>query len=111
VSSELSRLIAFLLYLPLYLTAFVGVALVLRLRRTHPRACWYAVAGGAALFLNWGATALMSWGGSRAAAWAEQNGLSDSVPWLAYHAVLSALQTTAAALLIAAILTGRRTAP
>lgn len=111
MSADVYRLVSFLIYLSLYLTAFVGVAVVLRLRRSHPRACWYAVAGGAVLFLNWAATGLMTWGGERAAEWAEANGLSVFVAYTAFNAVLSALQTAAALLFLAAIVTGRRAEP
>ena len=107
MSSEWYRISQFLIFLPLYLTAFVGIGRVLRLRRTHPRACWYSVAAGTVLFLNWALTAA---GGFVMTA-AEATGLTHDLIWIVFAAMLSALQTTAAVLVIAAILTGRSQSP
>ena len=63
------------------------------------------------MFLNWAAFAIMELIDSDVIAWARRSGVSTSAVWLAFNAVLSALQTTSAALLIAAIVTGRRSEP
>lgn len=109
MTDDLYGILSVLTYVPLYLTAFVGIGIVLRLRRTHPRACWYAVAAGAVLFLNWAVTGVMHQ--SAVSNWVSRSGFDYRFIYLAFNAVLSALQTTSAALLIAALVTGRRQGP
>ncbi|MBA3314715.1 MAG: hypothetical protein M3552_11210 [Planctomycetota bacterium] len=111
MTGELYRILQFLTFLPVYLTTFIGIGLILRLRRTHPKACWFAVGAGAVMFLNWGMIQLMYWGSSGLSDWRIAQGLDWRVMWLAFDAVLSVLQTASVALLIAAILAGRRPEP
>ena len=111
MTTDLYELLKFVIYLPLYLATFVGIGLVLRMRRTHPRACWYAVAAGVVLFVNWLAIYAMDWASEAMRDWEQRTGTDWHYTYLAFNAVLSALQTTSAVLLTAALITGRRSAP
>lgn len=104
-------ILSFVIYLPLYAVTFLGAALVLRLRRTHPRACWLAIGAAVVLALNWGATAAMNLLARQIQDWAGANGIGPGYVWLAFSAVLSVLQTLAAGLMIAAIVVDRRREP
>jgi len=111
MTTEFYELLNFVIYLPLYLTTFVGIGLVLRMRRMHPRACWFAVVAGVVLFVNWLAIYAMNWGSEAVRDWEQRAGIDWHYTYLAFNAVLSALQTTSAALLTAALITGRRSTP
>lgn len=111
MSNELYRILQFATFLPVYLATFIGIGLILRLRRTHPRACWFTVGAGVAIFLNWGLIQTMYWGSSSLHDWCNTYGLNVLLVWLAFDIVLSVLQTTSVVLLIGAILVGRRREP
>ncbi|MGC1275675.1 MAG: hypothetical protein WBC44_18350 [Planctomycetaceae bacterium] len=111
MTDPLADLLGKIVFLPLYLTTFIGIGLVLRLRRTHPRACWFTVAAGALMFLNWGLSAASQVDFDGYLSVAKGFGIGTGAAILLWNCIISALCTTAAALLIAAILTGRRSEP
>lgn len=111
MTDPLANLLGVVVYLPLYLTAFIGIGLVLRLRRTHPRVCWYTVAAGALMLLNWVLSAAIQLNFDGVLSVAKNMNLGTSEAILLLNCMTSALSTTSAALLLAAILTGRRSEP
>lgn len=111
MTDPLANLLGIVIYLPLYLTAFIGIGLVLRLRRTHPRVCWATVAAGVLMFLNWGLSAAIQLNFDGVLNVAKNMSLGTSAAILLLNGMTSALSTTAAALLLAAILMGRRSEP
>ena len=111
MNDPLANLLGFIVYLPLYLTAFIGIGLVLRLRRTHPRACWFTVAAGVLMFLNWGLFAAFRFRMDILVGLGEGFGIGTGTVVLLLNCIESALCTTSATFLLAAILTGRRSEP
>jgi len=111
MSNELLRTLHFFAYLPVYLATFVGVGLVLQLRRTHPTACWCAVGSGIVMTINWGVIWLSYWSSESISEWFNAFGIRTAYAWLAFDVVLSGLQTVSVVLLVAALLVGRRKEP
>ncbi len=111
MTDSLVSILGFIVYLPLYLTAFVGIGLVLKLRRTHPRACWFTVTAAALMFLNWGLLAAFRFNFDRVLNLTRELGPSIEIAVLLLNCISSALCTIATLFLLAAILTGRRSEP
>jgi hypothetical protein len=111
MTDPLYRIAEMLLNVPMYLVAFVGMGLALRLRRTHPRACWLTVAATATLLVYWGVGFLFWENYDAVTEWAAARGLGSRMVRFNFLVVQSVLQTCSAALLLAAILTGRRAEP
>ena len=63
------------------------MGLVLRMRRTHPRACWYAVAAWVVLAMNWLAVAGMTLGQEAITAWEQRTGVNTYYTYLAFHVI------------------------
>lgn len=111
MSDDLFRALHFLAYLPVYLATFIGVGLVLQLRKTHPVACWSAVGAGLVLMVNWGVIWMSYWGTTRVMELCKLYGIQSAYAWSAFDVVLSLLQTISVVLLVAALLVGRRKEP
>ena len=111
MSDDLFRVLHFLAYLPVYVATFVGIGLVLQLRKTHPAACWSAVGAGVVLSLNWGVIWLSFWSSREIAQWFNARAIDLHYAWLGFDIIQSGLQTIAVVLLVAALLVGRRKEP